>query len=112
LNHQWLLFGPPFLGPILAQADHLPTIPIHARPTRSFDCGDELAEGAEMEERRLATARSAGRFEFAAAFPQLGFVQLVNASSHASYHSLQVRLQQRLARGFTLLSSFSFEKSI
>ncbi len=45
-------------------------------------------------------------------FPQLGFVQLVNASSHASYHSLQVRLQQRLAHGFTLLSSFSFEKSI
>ena len=45
-------------------------------------------------------------------FPQLGFVQLVNASSHASYHSLQVRLQQRFAHGFTLLSSFSFEKSI
>ncbi|MBI3698560.1 MAG: TonB-dependent receptor, partial [Acidobacteria bacterium] len=45
-------------------------------------------------------------------FSQLGFIQLVNASSHSSYHALQVRLQQRFAHGFTVLSSFSYEKSI
>jgi hypothetical protein len=45
-------------------------------------------------------------------FPQLGFVQVVQASSHSSYHSLQARLQQRFAHGFTLLSSFSWEKSM
>ncbi len=45
-------------------------------------------------------------------FPQLGFVQLVNASSHSSYHGLQARVQQRFAHGFTVLSSFSYEKSI
>jgi hypothetical protein len=45
-------------------------------------------------------------------FTQLGFVQLVEGGSHSSYDALQVRLQQRFSRGFTLLSSFSYEKSI
>ena len=45
-------------------------------------------------------------------FPQLGFVQVVEAASHSSYHSLQAKLQQRFAHGFTVLSSFSWEKSI
>lgn len=45
-------------------------------------------------------------------FPDLGFIQAVEAPSHASYHSLQVRLQHRFSHGFTLLASFSWEKSI
>jgi len=45
-------------------------------------------------------------------FPQFGFMQLVAGASHSSYHSLQIRLQQRFSHGFTLLSSFSYEKSI
>jgi hypothetical protein len=45
-------------------------------------------------------------------FPDMGFVQAVEAPVHSSYHSFQTRLQQRLARGFTLLASFSWEKSI
>jgi hypothetical protein len=45
-------------------------------------------------------------------FPDLGFIQAVEAASHASYHSLQARLQQRFSHGFTLLASFSWEKSI
>lgn len=45
-------------------------------------------------------------------FPDLGFIQDVESASHSSYHSLQARLQQRLAHGFTVLSSFSWEKSI
>ena len=45
-------------------------------------------------------------------FPQFGFMQLVEGASHSSYHSLQVRLQQRFSHGFTLLSSFTYEKSI
>jgi hypothetical protein len=39
-------------------------------------------------------------------------MQLVEGASHSSYDSLQIRLQQRFAHGFTLLSSFSWEKSI
>jgi hypothetical protein len=45
-------------------------------------------------------------------FPQFGFIQLVAAASHASYDSLQIRLQERFSRGFTLLSAYSYEKSI
>jgi hypothetical protein len=45
-------------------------------------------------------------------WPDLGFIQAVDAPSHASYHSLQARLQQRFAHGFTLLAAYSFEKSI
>lgn len=45
-------------------------------------------------------------------FPTFGFMQLVEGASHSSYDSLQVRLQQRFSHGFTLLSSFSYEKSI
>jgi len=37
---------------------------------------------------------------------------VTNAPSHSNYHALQVRLQQRFRRGFTLLSSFSYSKSI
>jgi hypothetical protein len=36
----------------------------------------------------------------------------VNAPSHSSYHSLQARLQQRFANGFTLLGSYAYAKSI
>jgi hypothetical protein len=45
-------------------------------------------------------------------WPDLGFIQAVVAPSHASYHSLQTRLQQRFAHGFTLLAAYSWEKSI
>jgi hypothetical protein len=41
-----------------------------------------------------------------------GTFQVTNAPSHSSYDALQVRLQQRLHRGFTLLSAFSYGKSI
>jgi len=45
-------------------------------------------------------------------WPDLGFIQAVESPSHASYHSLQARLQQRFAHGFTLLAAYSWEKSI
>ena len=45
-------------------------------------------------------------------WPDLGFIQAVEAPSHASYHALQARLQQRFAHGFTLLAAYSWEKSI
>ena len=45
-------------------------------------------------------------------FSNLGFVQLVEGASHSSYDALQLKLQQRFASGFTVLSSFSWEKSI
>ena len=36
----------------------------------------------------------------------------MNGSVHSTYHALQVQLQKRLSQGFTLLSSFSYAKSI
>ena len=45
-------------------------------------------------------------------WPDMGFVQAVEAASHSSYDSLQARLQHHFAQGFSLLSSFSWEKSI
>jgi hypothetical protein len=45
-------------------------------------------------------------------YPQLGFVQLVESASHSSYDALQIRVQQRFAHGFSLLSSFAWQKSI
>lgn len=53
-----------------------------------------------------------GNFQLRRPFPQLGFVQLVEAGSHSSYQSLQARVQRRFSRGFTVLSSFTWEKSI
>ncbi len=45
-------------------------------------------------------------------FPDLGGFQVMNASSHSNYHSLQARLQQRFSNGFTLLGSYAYSKSI
>jgi hypothetical protein len=45
-------------------------------------------------------------------FPVYSFFQLVEGASHSSYDALQARLQQRLTNGLTVLSSFSWEKSI
>ena len=41
-----------------------------------------------------------------------GTFQVTNAPAHSSYDALQVRLQQRFNHGFTLLSAFSYGKSI
>jgi hypothetical protein len=45
-------------------------------------------------------------------FTDLGFIQAVEGATQSSYDALQVRLQKRFSDGFTLLSSFSYEKSI
>jgi hypothetical protein len=46
-------------------------------------------------------------------FPQFGGgIQDVHNAVHASYNSLQARFQQRFTNGFTVLSSFSYSKSI
>src|SRR4051794_23163331 len=36
----------------------------------------------------------------------------MSRAAHATYHALQLRAQQRFSHGFTLLSSFSWAKSI
>jgi hypothetical protein len=41
-----------------------------------------------------------------------GNFQVMNAPGHSNYHSLQLRLQRRFSRGFTVLSSFTWSKSI
>ena len=45
-------------------------------------------------------------------FPQLGDVVVINGPGHSSYHAFHARLQQRLHKGLTVLSSFSWGKSI
>ncbi|PWU06956.1 MAG: hypothetical protein C5B51_11140 [Terriglobia bacterium] len=39
-------------------------------------------------------------------------LQLVMRGAHSSYHSLQAKLQRRFSRGFTLLTSLTYGKSI
>ncbi|MBI3696990.1 MAG: carboxypeptidase regulatory-like domain-containing protein [Acidobacteria bacterium] len=45
-------------------------------------------------------------------FPKFGQFQTMAAPSHSSYHAFQARLQRRFSKGLTVLSSFSFGKSI
>ncbi|MBI3472066.1 MAG: carboxypeptidase regulatory-like domain-containing protein [Candidatus Solibacter usitatus] len=45
-------------------------------------------------------------------YPKFGGFQVMNAPSHSNYNALQARLQQRFSKGFTLLSSFAYGKSI
>jgi carboxypeptidase family protein/TonB-dependent receptor-like protein len=45
-------------------------------------------------------------------FPKFGNFQTMSAPSHSTYHALQAKLQRRFSRGFTLLSSFAYGKSI
>ena len=41
-----------------------------------------------------------------------GNFQVMNAPGHSDYNSLQLRLQRRLSAGFTVLSAFTWSKSI
>jgi hypothetical protein len=41
-----------------------------------------------------------------------GTFQDLNSSNHASYNSLQIKFTQRLSHGFTLLSSYTYGKSL
>ncbi|HEV2802877.1 MAG TPA: TonB-dependent receptor [Pyrinomonadaceae bacterium] len=44
--------------------------------------------------------------------PQFDDINLIESRGNSNYHSLQVRLQQRLTRGLALLSSYTYAKSI
>ena len=44
--------------------------------------------------------------------PQFDDINLIESRANSNYHSLQVRLQQRLSRGLALLSSYTYSKSI
>ena len=45
-------------------------------------------------------------------FPLFGFIQYPEQVGNANYNALQFRLEKRLSKGFTLLSAFSYAKSI
>ena len=67
--------------------------------------------------RRLQTYNNAppgpGNINDRRPFPKFrGGFQVMNAPSHSSYNALQARLQHRFSHGFTLLSSYSWSKSI
>lgn len=70
--------------------------------------------GAKL--RRLQTYNNAppgvGNVNLRRPYPVFGGFQVMNAPSHASYHSFQARLQQRFSRGFTILGSYAWGKSI
>ncbi|HEV2882448.1 MAG TPA: TonB-dependent receptor [Pyrinomonadaceae bacterium] len=44
--------------------------------------------------------------------PQFDDINLIESRGNSNYHSLQVRLQQRLTRGLAMLSSYTYSKSI
>ncbi len=45
-------------------------------------------------------------------FPQFGTISEENARGNSSYEALQAKLEKRFSRGFTLLTSYTFGKSI
>lgn len=45
-------------------------------------------------------------------FPQFGFIQYPDSVCNANYHALQFKAEKRLSRGFTVLSGFTYSKSI
>jgi hypothetical protein len=45
-------------------------------------------------------------------FPQFGFIQYPDNETNANYNALQLRLEKRLSRGVTVLSAFTYSKSI
>ncbi|HEX8130756.1 MAG TPA: TonB-dependent receptor [Pyrinomonadaceae bacterium] len=44
--------------------------------------------------------------------PQFDDINLIESRGNSNYHSLQVRLQQRLTRGLAMLASYTYAKSI
>lgn len=55
---------------------------------------------------------AAGNIQARRPFPALGNVQVMYAPSHSTYHALQMKFTHRFSKGFTLLSSYSWAKSI
>ena len=45
-------------------------------------------------------------------FPQFGFIQYPDNVANANYNALQARIERRLSRGLTVLSAFTYSKSI
>jgi hypothetical protein len=45
-------------------------------------------------------------------FPQFGFIQYPDNETNANYNAFQARLEKRLSRGITVLSAFTYSKSI
>jgi hypothetical protein len=45
-------------------------------------------------------------------FPTFGAINTLSAFAHASYHSLQAKLERRFQSGFSLLSSYTWAHSI
>jgi hypothetical protein len=66
--------------------------------------------------RRLQTYNNAvpgvGNVNLRRPYPVFGGFRVMNAPSHSTYHSLQARLQHRFSRGFTVLGSYAWGKSI
>lgn len=45
-------------------------------------------------------------------FPQFGFIQYPDNETNANYNALQIRLEKRFSQGLTVLSAFTYSKSI
>jgi hypothetical protein len=45
-------------------------------------------------------------------FPQFGFIQYPDNETNANYNAFQFRLEKRLSRGLTVLTAFTYSKSI
>jgi hypothetical protein len=122
-NRPFALLGRPTLTPAFQWGE-----PTSYVAQWSFGIQRELAPGMSLEagyvgsagiklERTIfyneAPAGPPGNQNLRRPFPTVfANLQLVARPAHSSYHSLQLRLQRRFSRGFTVLTSFTYGKSI
>lgn len=95
-------------------------------PQWSFGVQQQLASGTSLEvgyvgssgvhlERMMFyndAVPGTGNRQLRQPFTHLGFVQLASRPGHSSYHALTARYQRRFSSGLTLLSSYTYGKSI
>ncbi len=75
--------------------------------------GDRLALGREINPATYAPgSTTATTDQRRPLFPAFGSITSVEATGRSTYHSLQVTLDKRFSRGFTVLSTYSLSKSM
>lgn len=74
--------------------------------------GSHLREGINLNPAFFIAGSRLGTDQRRLLFPGLGSVYLDSQDINSSYHSLQLTLERRLAKGLTLLANYTFSKSL
>ena len=118
------LFPPPFSPSFLSATER--NEPTARSEQWSFGVQRQLAANSSLEVTYMGTAGvflprfttyntappGPGSTQLRQPFPQMGLLQVLMPSAHSSYEALQARFEQRFSHGFTVLSAFSYGKSI